>query len=168
MGDVDSHAPERLAFRELDSPDVARYVFARVFGHPPPLDGHHMCMFLHDVNHVEHVACYIHFRPRGEILLGGGACVDTRMMRQMPAALRREIRFQGGLYQLTLRWALKHFAARYKAIFGYCGDALAERADRAEGFVDTGHEHLLVNWLADCDAATRRRLIAEAHAVGPF
>ncbi len=112
--------------------------------------------------------CYIHFRPQGDLLLGGGACVDPRAMRRMPGAVRASIRARGGLYQLSLAWSLQHFAGRYKAVFGYCGDVLAERVDRAVGFVDTGHEHLLVYWLDDCDASERARLIAQAHTVGPF
>lgn len=141
--------------------------FRRRFRHEPPDTPHHVVAFM-DQDGRSTALCYIHFRPQGELLLGGGACVDPSVMRRMPGALRQLIRAQGGLYQLCLAWSLRHFAGRYKAVFGYCGDALAERVDRAVGFMDTGHEHLLVYWLESCDAATRERLIAQAHAVGPF
>lgn len=157
-----------LVLRELDSSVVAWPLFARVFGHPPPVDGHHCCAFVRDAEDREHLACYIHFRPLGDLLLGGGACVDPAILRSMPATLRREVRAAGGLYLLCLGGALRNFRGRYKAVFGYCGDGLAERVDRAAGFVDTGHPRLLVYWLEDCDARTRQDLIARAHAVGPF
>lgn len=143
-------------------------LFQRRYGSPAPDFPHHVTAWFVDSVNERHLACYIHFTAQGELLLGGGACVDPRVMRCMPGSLRESIRARGGLYQLSLAWSLEHFADRYKAVFGYCGDALAERVDRAVGFVDTGHAHLLVYWLSDCDASTRSRLIAEAHAVGPF
>lgn len=168
MAAADSPRLERLVFRELDSSMVAWPLFVQRFGHPPPLDGRHVCAFLRDVHDMEHLACYIHFRPLGEILLGGGAVVDPALLRTLHRATRRHVRDHGGLYRMSLDWALQQFRGRFKAVFGYCGDALAERADRAAGFVDTGHERLLVYWLVDCDEAARMRCIAQAHAQGPF
>ena len=162
------NAHERLVFRELDSGVVAWPLFARRFGHPPPLDGHHVCAFVRDENDLERLACYIHFRPRGELLLGGGAVVDNTLLRTMQRATRERIRASGGLYRMSLTWALQQFRQRYLAVFGYCGDRLAERVDRAAGFVDTGHPRLLVYWLQDCDATSRQRLVASAHSAGPF
>ncbi|MGA7297666.1 MAG: hypothetical protein WBW92_09170 [Rhodanobacteraceae bacterium] len=147
----------------------ARELFRRRYGSPAPDFPYHVVTWLLNAEDDTGVpACYIHFTAHGDALLGGGACVDPRAMRRMPSGLRQSIKAQGGLYQLSLAWSLQHFSGRFKAVFGYCGDALAERVDRAVGFVDTGHKHLLVYWLDSCDPATRARLIAEAHAVGPF
>jgi hypothetical protein len=142
-------------------------LFRQRYGVPGPDFPHHVVAWWVDGGERRPL-CYIHFTAQGEVLLGGGACVDQRLLRRVPRELRESIRAQGGLYHLSLAWSLRHFIARYRAVFGYCGDPLAERVDRAVGFSDTGHEHLLVYWLGDCDAATRTRLIAAAHAVGPF
>lgn len=159
---------ESLRIAEVDDGRaIAGGLFRSRFHHDPPDEPHHVVTCLAQGSQSRPV-CYIHFRPQGDLLLGGGACVDLRVMRRMPSAMRSSIRARGGLYQLSLAWSLEHFAGRYKAVFGYCGDALAERVDRAVGFVDTGHTHLLVYWLHHCDVAERARLIAKAHAVGPF
>lgn len=143
-------------------------LFRRRYGATGPHFPHHVAAWHVDGEGRRQLACYIHFSARGELLLGGGACVDLRVMRRMPAATRDAIRAAGGLYQMSLAWSLEHFRGQFKAVFGYCGDALAERVDRAVGFADTGHRHLLVYWLDDCDQATRQRLVAVAHAEGPF
>ncbi|MGD9583714.1 MAG: hypothetical protein AB7V26_08665 [Lysobacterales bacterium] len=112
--------------------------------------------------------CYVHFSDFGEVLLGGGACVDQRRLRRVAPELRNALRAAGGAYRATLDWAVRHFAPRYPAIFGYCGDPLAERIDLAAGFVKTDFPHLLVHWTRPLDAAEQSRLIGIAHAFGPF
>ncbi|WP_300614786.1 hypothetical protein [Dokdonella sp.] len=151
-----------------DGAERAAELFMRRFGHPTPTWGHHVIAFRHDADGGEAPVCYVHFTPVDGILLGGGACVDNRAMRSMTPAERAAIRAGGGLYRLTLDWAVRHFAPTYPAIFGYCGDALAERVDREAGFEPTGHARLLVHWTRDVAPAERERLIAQAHAIGPF
>ncbi|HEU4662888.1 MAG TPA: hypothetical protein VFS55_02525 [Dokdonella sp.] len=158
-----------LDIREAaDGAQRARELFRRHFGDDPPSFPHHVIAFHRDASGIETPACYVHFTPVADLLLGGGACVDRRAMRTMAADLRERIRAAGGLYRLTLEWAVRHFAPGYKAIFGYCGDALAERVDLAAGFEPTGHAHLLVHWTGALAAAERARLVAQAHAIGPF
>ena len=108
------------------------------------------------------------FTEQGDLLLGGGACVDDRVLRRMPATARAAIRAAGGLYQHALAWSVRNLGPQTKAIFGFCGDALAERADIAVGFKHTMHPKLLVYFTRDLEQHERDRLIAEAHAVGPF
>lgn len=143
-------------------------IFQRRYGQNPPKLLHHVMAFHRVSPFAEVPVCYVHFTPAGKILFGGGACVDDRMIRRMPLTVRNLIRVNGGLYQMTLTWALRHFAPTYSAIFGYCGDALAERIDLAVGFQRTSHAHLLVYWLRDLPADECERLIAQAHAIGPF
>lgn len=157
-----------LDIREAaDGAERARELFRRHFGDEPPAFPHHVLAFHHD-GHRETPVCYVHFTPVGDVLLGGGACVDRRAMRTMAPRLRETIRAGGGLYRITLDWAVRHFAPRYKAIFGYCGDALAQRVDLAAGFRPTGHAHLLVHWTRELAEPERARLVAKAHAIGPF
>lgn len=158
-----------LDIREApDGAARADALFRRRFGGAPPDFPHHVIAFHRGADGAEVPVCYIHFTAAGRILLGGGACVDARAMRAMAPATRAEIRRRGGLYRMTLEWAVRHFAPACDAIFGYCGDALAERVDLAAGFRRTPHRHLLVRWTRAPAPDEQARLIAQAHAVGPF
>lgn len=158
-----------LTIREAaDGAQRAQALFRRRFGQAPPDFPHHVLALHRGADGTETAVCYVHFTAMGEILLGGGACVDNHAMRAMAPATRAAIRAAGGLYRMTLDWSVHHFAPAYAAIFGYCGDALAERVDLAAGFRRTPHAHLLVHWTREVDEAEQARLLAQAHAVGPF
>ena len=148
--------------------DVARDLFQRRFRCEPPACPHHVIAFESSDERCITPLCYIHFTDFQTALLGGGACVDTRAVRHLSANARAEIRSRGGLYRMTLEWAVEHFRERHTAIFGYCGDKLAERVDVAAGFEHTGHPRLLVQWTRDTPSEQRDRLVAAAHALGPF
>lgn len=113
-------------------------------------------------------ACYIHITEDDGLLLGGGVCVDDRVLRRLPFAARRQLHAVGGLYLHTLRWAMKQYGPRCDAMFGYCGDVLAERLDLAAGFRKTPHPHLLVYYPAPLPEARAQALVARAHAASPF
>lgn len=155
-----------VAVETQPGPDVAA-LFVRRFGHPLPDFPHHV-VFRVSVDGAQPPLCYIHFSEHQGILLGGGACIDERLLRRLDALQRRQLKAHGGPYQLSLRWAVAHFAPRFPAIFGYCGDVQAERADLAVGFERVGHPHLLGYFTRPLDEERRKSLIAIAHAVGPF
>jgi hypothetical protein len=158
-----------IAIREADDGAVrAAALFRRRYGVDPPSFPHHVLAFDRGRGDSEEPVCYIHFTAMDGLLLGGGACVDDRALRRMDPATRADIRKAGGLYRMTLDWAVRHFAPSWPAIFGYCGDLLAERIDLAAGFERTRHSHLLVHWTRPLPAPDRERLVAQAHAVGPF
>jgi len=168
-GQASVSVPASIAILELEqADDDSVALFQRRFGGPPPAYPHHVVARHRAADGGFATACYVHFTPAGEMLLGGGACIDPRAIRAMSADDRHALHAAGGLYHATLTWAVRHFAPRYEAIFGYCGNPLAERVDLAVGFARTGHPHLLVLWTRDTDAARRADLIARAHAVGPF
>ena len=161
--------PVSIEMLELDAVDAAaEELFRRRFHDAPPPHPHHVVARHRAADGSLATACYVHFTPAGDMLLGGGACIDPRAIRSMSAEDRLALHAAGGLYHATLAWAVRHFAPRYDAIFGYCGDPLAERVDLAVGFAKTEHPHLLVLWTRDIDAVRRADLIARAHAVGPF
>ena len=151
-----------------DGRAIAGELFHRRYREDAPDFPHHVVGFWRAPDGAEHPACYIHFTAAGPLLLGGGACTDDRLLRRLPAAHRALLRAAGGVYRHTLARSVELFSARYAAIFGYCGDPLAERVDLSVGFRRTGHPHLLVYFTGSLDAATQARLIAQAHAVGPF
>lgn len=149
-------------------PAFAAAVFQRKYKLPVPEFPHHVIACFHEADDRFSVACYIHFTDCGDILLGGGACTDDRVLRRMSTEQRDCIRASGGLYLHTLKWALRHFGERFSAVFGYCGDALAERVDRAAGFESTQHDHLLVYWTREVDPRLRAQMVAKANSFVPF
>lgn len=163
----ESLAP-RIVVEEVANGDrVANALFRLRYKTDAPDFPHHVVTFWND-DASRIPLCYIHFTPNGEILLGGGACVDNRTLRCVPADLRNAIRAAGGLYRYSLAWSVCYFAPRFSAIFGYCGDALAERTDLAVGFQKTGHPHLLVYFTRPLDPTQQRSLIDQANALGSF
>ena len=150
-----------------DVPHAAQALFRRKYRLDIPDFPHHVVAYFKTETDLQPL-CYVHFTDCGDILLGGGACSDDRLMRRMSTAQRDFVRSAGGLYHHVLAWSVRHFAARFAAIFGFCGDALAERVDRAVGFESTPHERLLVYWTREVEPHRRRQMIAKAHSFGAF
>ena len=156
-----------IVVRAVPDAAIANALFQRRYRQDAPDFPYHVvASWCYDDNEIP--VCYIHFTAQESSLLGGGACVDERAMRRMPASLRAAIRDAGGMYKYTLAWSLRHFAPHFDAVFGYCGDALAERVDLALGFNKTRHRHLLAYWTRKLAPARQQDLIARAHAVGAF
>jgi hypothetical protein len=160
-------APRIVMAEVADGGTVANALFRLRYRQDAPDFPYHVIAFWRD-EETDVPLCYIHFTAQGEILLGGGACVDNRMLRRLPADLRDAIRDAGGLYRYSLAWSVQHFSPHFAAIFGYCGDALAERTDLAVGFNKTDYARLLVYFTRPLDVAEQRELIEQANAVGAF
>jgi hypothetical protein len=166
-GNLETLAPGITVEEVEDGARVANAIFRLRYRADAPDFPHHVIAFWNDGGRKIPL-CYIHFTAQGEALLGGGACVDNRALRRLPADLRSAIRRAGGLYKYSLAWSVRHFAPHVAAIFGYCGDALAERTDLAVGFRKTEHPRLLVYFTRTLTEEKQRELIAQADAVGPF
>jgi len=165
--EIETLEPQIVVEEVADGGHIANSIFRLRYRADAPEFPHHVIAFWNE-GAQRIPLCYIHFTAQGEALLGGGACVDNRALRRLPAELRNAIRRAGGLYKYSLAWSVQHFAPHFAAIFGYCGDALAERTDLAVGFKKTEHPRLLVYFTRALDASTRDELIAQANAVGPF
>lgn len=151
-----------------DAPELLEVLFRRKYQRALPQFPHHVAAYYRGKGGDAVPVCYVHFTDCGDILLGGGACVDNRILRQMTQSQRVALHAAGGLYHHVLAWSVRHFAQRFSAIFGYCGDVLAERVDRAAGFQSTAHERLLVYWTRDMDARRRGHMVEKANSFVPF
>lgn len=163
--ELDRHLRVRVV---ANGGELAEPIFQRRYRQAAPDFPHHVLAFHVQANGDEVPICYIHFTELGSSLLGGGACVDDRVLRRMDPEVRAAIRKAGGLYRYTLAWAVAHFSSSCQAVFGFCGDALAERVDLSVGFRKTAHPNLLVYFTRPLAHGEQDRLIAAAHAVGPF
>lgn len=155
----------RIAVERDPDPRVA-LLFERRFGDPLPDFPHHVVARADALDSAP--LAYIHFTAHGRALLGGGACVDSRALKRLDRATRAALKREGGAYAATLRWAIANFSGSCDAVFGYCGDALAERVDLAVGFEKTGHPRVLVKWNRDIAPDDADRLLAEIVALGAF
>jgi hypothetical protein len=165
----DKPLPDFLRISSVDDPEFfVGDLFRRKFGVSPPAEGHHFVAFARDPEGSLLALGYTHFYPFGDIMLGGGACTDDRLLRRLGAEQRAAIAETGGLYFNVLRYALYHLRGRCEAYFGYCGDARAEAVDLRAGFVKTQHKHLLVYFHKPLHEVMQRALIAKAAAIGPF
>lgn len=166
---INEHLGEYLRVAVVeDAKPFADPIFQRRYRQAAPDFPHHVVAFCRTTDDQWLPAAYIHFTDCGDHLLGGGACVDDRILRRLSPAGRKAIAAAGGLYFNALLWSVRHFSPDYPAIFGYCGDRLAERIDLAAGFVHTPHRHLLVYFTRPMAEQEKQRLIETARQVGPF
>lgn len=166
---INAPLAELLRFEIVqDAHELIDPMFFRRYRRPAPDYPHHVIVFCRTITGEWAPAAYMHFIERDDYLLGGGACVDDRVLRRMSAESRKAIAMAGGLYFHALRWALAYLSPRCSAIFGYCGDRLAERLDLAAGFVRTPYPHLLVYFTKPLVADEQNRLIEAVQKIGPF
>lgn len=159
----------RIVIEEVeDGQALADAMFRKKYRSPAPDFPHHIIAFATTQGGERMPLAYLHCTDHGEIMLGGGVCVDSRLLRQLPGDTRAAIRSAGGLYRMSLEWSIRYFETRTKAIFGYCGNALAERIDLAAGFRKTGFPHLLVYFTRDLSEQEKQSLVRLAHSLGPF
>ena len=136
---------------QTDVSALAGGLFEETFGDPPPADGVHYLAVEPSGNQAFTVAGYYHVTHRDEYALVGGLCVA--------AAYRRR-----GIAELLEREAMK-FPEAACAFFAYVGNPA--RALRV-GFQPTAHQHLYVQWVGEVTEESRARIVARAHAEGPF
>ena len=151
-----------------DGERLAESMFQHRYRQSAPNFPHHVLVFCLASSGEWLPTAYMHATDAGDFLLGGGACVDDRVLRRLGKDTRHAITAAGGLYLHALRWAMEYFSSRFPAIFGYCGDHLAERIDISAGFIRTRHEHLLVYFTRPLADDEKERLIEAAHRIGPF
>jgi hypothetical protein len=94
-------------------------------------------------------------------------CVDERAYRRFPKALFEAVREQGGLATIVTRDSVE-MLGDCAAVFGHVGEPRARAADLRTGFVDTGHEHLMVIWRKALAPGQKQKLVDEVVRLGPF
>lgn len=110
---------------------------------------------------------YVHFIEHKNIYLGGGMCVDTQALRNVPKHLRKKLNEHGGVAYYMLSNAVKKLHD-CDAIFGYVGHHGAYKIDLAVGFEQTKHQHLIVFWKKQLDQVEQQNIIQTAYEFGPF
>lgn len=110
---------------------------------------------------------YVHFSHHHSIYLGGGMCINTAAIRQLPNSVRQQIKRNGGLAFTMLSSAVKKLTDA-EAVFGYVGHKGAYKIDLAVGFEPTQFPHLIVHWQQELSEDRKQQLIEQANDHGPF
>lgn len=158
-----------LIFEEvLDAEPCAGALFRRKFGDPIPDHPHHYVAIYRAADAGLHVVGYSHSMLHQGLGLGGGSCVDERVLRMMSPDERKALRKAGGMLYLLLHFGFERFSAHSPIVFAYCGDNRAELVDLRAGFEKTEHRHLLRRVLAPLSDAEVIAYTTRAAAIGPF
>ena len=151
-----------------DGPALAGALFERAYNAALPDFPHHVVAFYRRADGTDVPVSYVHFTDCGDIFLAGGACTDGALLRAMTPEQQAALREYGGLMLATLRHGFALYRSRCEAVFTCCGDKRALETTPKVGFIETGIEYLLVNWLDTTDAKRRRELTAKAKNFMPF
>lgn len=143
-------------------------LFRRKFGHPAPDIPRHLVGLYRAPDGGLHLAGFSHMMPFGDVYLSGGSCTDGNTARLMLPEQAAALRAAGGLWFYLLKYAFRKYAGCCDAFFGHCGDKRALEVALAAGFIQTEHEHVIVNWHKPLQDNHKRALIAKVHALGAF
>ena len=142
-------------------------LFRRRFRTDPPNYPRNFVAFYQPIrSHLEAVG-FVHYLAFEDSYLCGGLVIDERRYRQMPTEHRKVIKAAGGIAEKMLRVTFAKLADA-PAIWGYVGDALAEKVDLRAGFRHTAHQHIMVCWNKDLSAEEKEQRLAKVVALGPF
>lgn len=169
--------PEYLAASSIDDiirveevTDAEFYVgdlFRRRFGGDPPNYPRSFIAFYRpDRSRLEAIG-FVHYLAFEDSYLCGGLVIDERRYRQMPPHHRMVIKAAGGIAEKLLRVTFAKLADS-PAIWGYVGDALAEKVDLRVGFRHTEDQHIMVCWNKDLPPEEKAQRLARVAALGPF
>ncbi len=140
---------EFIVVEEVDDPAIADALFQRGYRKNAPRFPHHViAWYLRDDGSRVPVS-YVHFTDCNDIWLAGGAATDGDVLRAMKPGQQQALRDYGGLMLATLRYGFAHYGPKCEAIFTCCGDARALETTPKLGFVETGVQYLLVNFLRE-------------------
>jgi len=151
-----------------DGAALAEPLFQRAYKKSVPDFPHHIVAFYHRADGVQVPVSYVHFTDCGDIYLAGGACTDGNVLRAMTSGQQAALHEYGGLMLATLRHGFALYGPRCEAIFTCCGDRRALETTPKVGFIETGIQYLLVNWLSTADVKRRREMTAKAQNFMPF
>jgi hypothetical protein len=151
----------------LDAEFFVGDLFRRRFHGDPPNYPRSFVAFYQPVRSRLEAVGFVHYLAFEDSYLCGGLVIDERRYRQMPAEHRKAIKAAGGIAEKMLRVTFARLADA-PAIWGYVGDALAEKVDLRAGFRHTTHQHVMVFWNKDLSAEEKEQRLARVVALGPF
>lgn len=158
-----------VRFAELgDLDEGLRALFRRKFRLEAPEFPHHFLASVRLGDGSWQPASYMHATDCGDLVIGGGACTDERVLRRLDGEQRRRLRAFGGIYRALVLYEMAWFREKLPAAFACVGNPVAVRLLATLGFEPAGPDTLFVRWLQAVDAARQRQLVAKAASFMPF
>lgn len=170
---IDSEQIQLSAFLQVTEVDNVELFVTALFQRkfhslPPDFQRHFVAFYKPDPQSNEVIPIgYVHQTPYLDCHLCGGLVIDDRIYRTMPPAQRQVIRKTGGIAELLLRYSFSKLADT-KAIWGYVGDAKAEKVDLRVGFVHSAVKPIMVCWKQHLTQEEKDQLLEQIAAIGPF
>ena len=152
---------------QANASEAASALFQRAFKDPVPDFPKHFVLQVGTEDQQTLTLGYVHFTRHHNIYLGGGMCIDSRLLRRLSRAQRQALQRRGGPAFTLLSNAVKQLDDGV-AVFGHVGHQGAYQVDLAVGFKPTNHPHLIVYWLAELSEKQQQETIQLAAEVGPF
>lgn len=181
-GDIDaegSSAPPRNDIAATTIDDIIRIeevidaeffigdLFRRKFGgDPPDYPKSFVAFYRPELGRMQAVG-FVHYLKFEDSYMCGGLTIDDRLYRRMPPDHRRLVRDAGGIAEKLLRDTFVRLTDA-PAIWGYVGDAQAEKVDLRVGFRHTGHDKIMVVWNHELSEAEKGARLDRVVAFGPF
>jgi len=158
----------RIDLIEVDNAEpMAGSLFEKSFGSSIPNFPKHFLLMATNESELSITLGYGHVTKHQNIYLGGGMCVNSKALRHLPRPVRKNLSQQGGV-AFTLVSRIVNTLDDCDAVFAYVGHKAAYKIDLAVGFKPTQHDHLIVYWKKQLDAAAQQNIIELAHQQGPF
>ena len=150
-----------------DAAPFAADLFKQSFGDVVPNFPKHFVLLLSEQGKTLTLG-YVHFTHKERMYLGGGMCVNSRVLRQVPKNIRKQLSEKGGVAYTMLSESVK-LLTDCDAVFGHVGHQGAYKIDMAVGFEQTDHPHLIVYWQnKNLNQNQQAALISAAHDEGAF
>ena len=149
-----------------DAADLAGDLFKKSFNDTVPNYPKHLVLLATNQKQQHLTLGYVHFTKHLNMYLGGGMCVATQALRQLPKSLREQLNLQGGVAYTMLSESVK-ILTDCDAVFGYVGHKGAYKIDLAVGFKQTQHPHLIVYWKKPLNPIQQQNTIQQAFEFGP-
>lgn len=150
-----------------DAEALAGSLFMRSFRDAIPNFPKHFVLMAVDDSGRALTLGYVHFTKHLSMYLGGGMCVNTRALRDLPSSLRKQLNSQGGVAFTMLSEAVR-LLHDCDAVFGFVGHKGAYKIDLSVGFQQTEHPHLIVYWKQELNSDEQQQTIQSAAEFGPF
>ena len=165
---IDTSDTVQISLLEVDDAEsLAGQLFKRSFNDKIPNFPKHFVLLANIENRQTLTLGYVHFTQHHNIYLGGGMCVNSQALRQLPKQLRAQLNEQGGVAFYMLSEAVNKLED-CDAVFGYVGHKGAYKIDLAVGFEQTSHKHLIVYWKNKLTPTQQQKTIQTAYQFGPF
>lgn len=162
-----SQSAQLSTIEVIDAESLAGSLFQRSFNAEIPDFPKHFVFLASIEPGLSLTLGYLHYTRKDTIFLCGGMCVNSSALRYLSKAQRADIKQQGGVAIMMATSSLQQLK-NHEAVFAHVGHIGSYRICMAKNFIDTQHDHLIVNWQEPISFERKQQLIEQANQYVPF